>query len=150
MANIIHSIANPVYSWVLEKTSETYQNFYAVGSPQHYDGRDWGLIFMLGISLVAVLVYYFGIAPQLKNANTPNYLIVYGLGIFTLVLINCCVIPNLVTPRIPIKEVMDLNMLKFSLWDILLYTIMYEVWSLIFMPLSRDKHRHLFGILFSK
>lgn len=150
MANIIHSISKPIYSWVLEKSSETYANFYAVGSPQHWDGRDWGLIFLLAISLVAVLVYYFIVASQLKNANSTNYYIVYGLGIFTLILVDCCLIPNLVTPKCPIREVMDLNMLWFCCSSVLYYTVMYELFSLIFMTLSRDKHRHLIGILFGK
>lgn len=150
MANIIHSISKPIFDWVLTKTSATFSGFYNAGAPLHYDGKDWALIFMLLISVVGVLCYYFGVAQKLKNATATNYLIVFGLGIVLLLAFNFFVIPNCITPKFPIKKIWDLNLLKFCLVDILYYTIMYEVWSLIFKGLSKDNHQHLFNILFSR
>lgn len=150
MANIIHSISKPIYDWVLTKTSATFTGLYNAGAPLHYDGKDWGLIFMLVISLVAVLCYYFGVAQKLKNATSANYLLVFGLGILVLLTFNCFVIPNCVTPKFPIKRIWDLNLLKFCVIDILYYTVMFEIWSLIVRGFSKDNHKDLINVLFRK
>lgn len=149
MVNIIHKISGPIFDWVLTKTSTTYQALYAVVSNEdHYDGRDWGLIFMLLVCLAAVLVYYFGVASNLRNATRANYLIVWGLGIVTILLLNCFVIPNIITPKFSIGKIWDLNLLRFCLIDIVYYSIVYEVFSFVFMGISRDKHRHLINSIF--
>lgn len=148
MANIIHTISKPIFDWVLTKTSMTYNALYNTGAPVHYDGRDWGLIFLLLVSLAAVLVYYFGVASNLKNATRANYFIVFGLGIVTLLLLNCFVIPNVITPKFPISKIWDVNLLKFCGISIVYYAIVYEFFSFVIMNLSRDKHRHLINTVF--
>ena len=154
MVNIIHKISRPIFDWVLTKTSNTsfntFEKLYNEGAPNFYDGRDWGLIFMLLVCTAAVLVYYFGVASNLKNATRANYLIVWGLGIVTILLLNCFVIPNIITPKCPIGKIWDLNLLKFCLIDIVYYSLVYEILSFVFMRLSRDKHRHLINTIFGK
>lgn len=146
--NIIHTISVKIFDWVLSKEVSSYNSLYNVGSPAHYDGRDWGLIIMLLVALLAVLVYYFGVASNLKNATSANYLIVFGLSILTMLLLSCFLIPNLVVPRCPIEDIWDLNLLKFCLIDVAYYIVVYEVLSLFIMSLSRDKNRHLINTIF--
>ncbi len=148
MANIIHSISKTAFDWALSNTADTWNKFYSVGAEKYYDGKDWGLIFLLAISLVAVLIYFFVIAQKMKDATDTNYLTIYGLGIVLLLAFNCFVIPNCVTPKFPIKDIWDLNLLYFCLIDILYYTLLFEVWSLLFRGLSKDTNRDLISTIF--
>lgn len=142
MANILSSIAK-VYNFALDQQAGTWENFYNVGSPEKITGSEWEIILLLGVSVIAALIYYFVVAAKLRNATAANYFITFGISLLTMLLLTFFLLPVIV--HCPISDIWDMNLLKFSLLTIFYYTLLFEVFSLVFMNLSRDKHRHLFG-----
>lgn len=102
-------------------------------------GKEYCFYFLLLISLAFVLVFYFGVASKVQNGTKQNYRGIYIMGYITLVVFSCIGIAAFVTP----SAVMTLPMLEICLWNILWYSILYEVFSLLFKDLSKAQGLHL-------
>jgi len=102
-------------------------------------GKEYCFYFMLLLSIVFALVFYFGIASNVQNATKQNYRGIYFMGYITLVVLSCIGIAAFVTP----SAVMSMPMLEICLWDILWYSIVFEVTSLLFKDLSNAQGLHL-------
>ncbi len=102
-------------------------------------GKEYCFYFLLLLSLVFVLVYYFIVASKVQNATKQNYRGIFIMGYITLAVLSCVGIAAFVSP----SAVATLPMLQICLWDLLWYTLLYESWSLLFKGWSNAQNIHL-------
>jgi hypothetical protein len=139
MVKIFQTLAYWMYNFVL--TASGYADY--TGMYQNVQGKygmTWGFVFMLGLSILFAAVYYFGVVSKLKNATSANYLTVFFLGMLAMLVVNAFVLPRITGFA---GSVWTRNLLCYCLIDIVYYTVFYELWSLLFMPLSKDTGHHL-------
>jgi hypothetical protein len=139
-----YNISEAFYKWVLNKRpgsgySELWQNGYNLGS-----GMARAFLFLILVSLVAVLIYYFVVSKKPINATIKNYLITCLIGYVTLVVVNIVAL-KLIT-KAPIELIFSINMLWVCIVDILYYLVFFELFSLCFKKLSNAPHIDLIGI----
>ena len=104
-------------------------------------------LFLIGVSLVFTLVYYFFIDSNARNATPKNYLSVSIMGYFALVAINYLGLATIAHENVLIKT----DILLICLADIIYYILLFELWSLVFKGLSKNsKNIDFISILFNK
>ena len=137
---IFRKISNAIYQWILDQNAEDYSVIY-----QYEDGGKgmlWCFWILLAVSLLSVLMYYFVIVKgNQDNASRKNYLITFVLGLITLIVVNIVVL-KLCHDGSDVSF-FTMNLLKINFIDIVYYTILFEVWSLVFKGMSEDPNRDL-------
>lgn len=125
-----------VYFFVKLKGSDNINWF---GDKLH--GKEYSFYFLLLLSIAFVLVYYFGVASKVQNATKQNYRGIFIMGYITLVVLSCVGMASFVSP----SAVATLPMLEICLWDILWYSVLYEVFSLLVKGWSNAQNIHLWN-----
>ena len=135
-----------IYDWVLDvsegdpRGSLFREIFSNDGQGGH--GQEYCLWFLIIVSFLTAAIFYFGIAKNIQNATKKNYLSTYVMGYICLVAINYVGMQLIVDANV----LTSFNMVKVCLVDILYYTILFEVASLIFKQFSDAGNIHLFNI----
>lgn len=124
----------------------TEESYIEVFSPQGGHGMEYCLFFLLGISLVFTLVYYFGVASNIRQATPKNYLLTMVMGYIVLVAVNYLGIATLFSN----DALTTFNLVKISLIDVVYYVVLFEVFSLIFKNMSKASGVDIISILFNK
>lgn len=128
-------LSEVVYNFVKLKGEDNIGWF---GNMQGH-GKEYCFYFLLLISLAFTLVFYFGVASKVQNATKQNYRGIYLMGYITLVVLSCIGIAAFVTP----EAVMTMPMLEICLWNILWYSVLFEVFSLLVKDFSKAQNIHL-------
>ena len=102
-------------------------------------GKEYCFYILLLVSIIFVLMFYFGVARKVQNATKQNYRGIFVMGYITLVILNCVCIATFVSP----SAVVTFPMLQICVWDILWYSIFYEVCSLLVKVYSNAQNLHL-------
>lgn len=106
----------------------------------------WILIFLIGITLIFNLIFYYGISSVAANATKRNYLVVFGLGVLVLWLTNLFIIPSIVGNW---SYALGVNNLLVSVIDTIYYVILYEFISFFVKDMGTNaKHIHLINCIF--
>lgn len=147
---ILKTISNSIYQWILDTHSNDYsyfQNDFANNANGHTNGMMYMLIALLLVSLIATAVYYYGVASKVANATKKNYMVVYLLGLITLIVVNFVVMATI--PEM--KNVFtSYNMWMINLIDVLYYTILFQLWSWLVKSTSKSPNIDLISIVFNK
>ena len=137
---IFKKISNAIYQWILNPDTDDYSVIY-----QYDDGGKgmfWCFWILMAVSLASVLIYYFVIVKgNQDNASRKNYLTTFVLGLITLIVVNIVVLKLCQSGNE--CDLFTMNLLKINLIDIVYYTILFEVWSLVFKGMSEDPNRDL-------
>lgn len=117
------------------------------------NGLEWCLFFLLGVSLIFAFLYYCVIAAKASGATIGNYIYMYVAGYVALCLITLLGLSALVNGEASVLT--SFNVWKICIINILWYTILYEIISLlfkdvIFAKLTKANNIHLISILFNK
>lgn len=106
----------------------------------------WILIFLIVITLIFNLIFYYGISSVAANATKRNYLVVFGLGVLVLWLTNLIIIPSIVGDW---SYALGMNNLLVSAIDTIYYVILYEFISFFVKDMGTNaKHIHLINCIF--
>lgn len=107
-------------------------NFVTWYSDKH--GFMYAFIFLLAISFIAAAIFYFGVSKTVVNANKKNYWTIFGLGLFVLIIVTIVGL-KLIFGNGP--GYFCMNLFKLNLLNAVYYVILYEVWSLVLLPMSK-------------
>lgn len=142
MRELLIRISEILYNWVLKAPG--HKEFTQVYSNAQNGGHGmmYTLIFLLVISIVAAAMYYFVVCRSVENATKKNYWIVCGLGLLTLIIVTVVGLRLISGYNGP--EYWSDNLLKLNLINIAYYAVFFEIWSLIFMPMSKST-KHMFS-----
>ena len=142
MRDLLIKLSDLLYKWLLKAPGhQGYHQVYENAQGGGY-GMMYALIFVLVISIAAAAIYYFVVCSSVENANRKNYLTILGLGALALV-ITIVVGLRLITGYNR-SGFFDDNLLKLVLSSLVYYAALFEVWSLIFLPMSKSTI-HLFS-----
>ena len=108
------------------------------GSMQGH-GKEYCFYILLLVALSFALAFYFGVASKVQNATKQNYRGMYIMGYIALVILSCIGMAVFVTP----SAVKTLPMLEICLCNIFWYSVLFEVFSLLFKDLSKAQGVHL-------
>lgn len=136
MRDLLIKLSDLLYKWVLKAPGHhEYHQVYENAQGGGY-GMMYALIFVLVISIVAAAIYYFLVCSSVENANKKNYWIIVGLGALALV-IAVVVGLRLITGYNK-SDYFGVNLLMLSLMSLVYYALLFEVWSLVFLPMSKS------------
>ena len=136
MRDLLIKLSDILYKWVLKAPGHhEYHQVYENAQGGGY-GMMYALIFLLVISIVAAAIYYFGVCRSVDNANKKNYWIICGLGALALA-ITTVVGLRLITGYNK-SDFFGVNLLMLTLSSLVYYVALFEIWSLIFMPMSKS------------
>ena len=120
-----------LYDWILEKGGAFHQVYENNGGR----GMFWAFVFLLAVSIIAAAIFYFGVSKTIEKANKKNYWTVFLLGMLTLVIVTVVGLRLITGYAKP--DFWSMNLLKLNLINIAYYLVLFEVWSLVFMPMSK-------------
>jgi len=135
MRELAIRLSEILYKWVLKAPGhrEFHQVYENVQGASY--GMMWTFVFLLVISVIAAAVFYFGVSHTVVNANKKNYWTVCGLGMLTLIV--AIVVGLRLISGYNGPEYWSENLLKLCLVNIAYYVVLFEIWSLIFVPMSK-------------
>lgn len=132
-----------LFDWLLN-SNESYKLY------QNDNGGGYGMLccflVLLAISVGAAAFYYFIIAAKEKGRSRTNYVTTFILGMITLVVVNILVLKIRHEGAGYSFSFFTTNLLKINIAAVVYYIALFEIWSLVFRPLSRDSWRDLLGI----
>ena len=136
MRDLLIKLSDLFYKWVLKAPGhhefhQVYENAQGGGY-----GMMYALIFVLVISIVAAAIYYFVVCGSVENANKKNYWIMVGLGALALVIATVVGL-RLITGYNK-SDFFGVNLLMLNLASLVYYLVFFEIWSLIFLPMSKS------------
>ena len=143
MFTLTERLSSFMYGWMMDATEESYNE---VLSSQGGHGMEYCLFFLLGISLVFTLIYYFGVAADIRHATPKNYLLTMVMGYIVLAAVNYLGIATLFSN----DALASFNLVKITLIDIVYYIVLFEVFSLMFKNMSKASGVDFISILFNK
>ena len=132
--DFIDTIADTIFGWCLDANAANYGTMVNSGS------LSWVLIFLVLISLVAPLVFYYGISKVAANATKKNYILVLFVGWIVLLLANFVIVPTIVDDW---SYAFDLNNIVLSLVDSGYYVVLFGIISWLVKDRSNGKYVHL-------
>ena len=135
MRELAIRLSEILYKWVLaapghKEYHQVYENVQGASF-----GMMWTFVFLLAVSIIAAAVFYFGVSRTVVNANKKNYWTVCGLGLLTLVIASVVGLRLISGYNGP--EYWSVNLLKLNLVNAAYYLVFFEIWSLVFMPMSK-------------
>lgn len=131
MRALFETISTFLYKWLLNQRGESFRTVWKNGHSQP-DGMMWTLVFVLCVSLIVALIYYFAVVKSnASNDTKSNYLMTYILGYVALVAVTFVGLPLLIT-KISISHLLSLDMLMVCVANIVYYSLFFELWSLLF------------------
>lgn len=98
-------------------------------------GMMWAFVFLLVVSISAAAIYYFVVSQSIEKANKKSYWTVCGLGLFTLIIVTVVGLRLISGYNAP--DYWSVNLLKLNLFNIVYYAIFFELWSIVFLPMSK-------------
>lgn len=134
-------LSNGLYQWLLDGREENYKVIFSNDGPGAGHGMEYCFFFMFGVSLITALIYYFGIASDINNATKKNYLSSWIMGFICLVAINYAGMEVILDGNASVLP--SFNMVKICLIDIIYYSVLFEVFSLLFKDHSNASNIHL-------
>lgn len=136
MRDLLIKLSDLFYKWVLKAPGhQEYHQVYENAQGGGY-GMMYALIFVLVVSIVAAAIYYFVVCSSVENANKKNYLTILGLGALALV-IAIVVGLRLITGYNK-ADYFGVNLLMLNFASLVYYAVFFEIWSLIFVPMSKS------------
>ncbi len=145
MFESIDRLGGAFYGWLIDPTEELWKEVFSSAEKGH--GMAWCFIFMVGTALLFTLIYYFGVDSNAKNATPKNYLMVFVMGYITLVAVNYMGLTSITGEDV----YTTFNLLKITLFDVICYTLVFELFSLLFKGASKfSTSIDLVSILFNK
>ncbi len=123
--DFLHKVSEWLYGWLLNANHSDYVPIYANQIGGGY-GQSYLLLFLLIVAIVTPLVYYFGVAKNATNATKKNYIIVYLLGYFVLIVMNYFGLAAFVDST---EVFTNVDMIKVCLIDAVYYSIICELIS---------------------
>ena len=133
--DFLSKISEILFGWVLkapghQEYSQVYQN------AQGGKGMMYALLFLIAVSIIAAAFYYFVVCSSVEKANKKNYWVIVGLGAIALVIVNVVGL-RLITGYNK-ADFWSTNLLMLNIASLVYYLILFEVWSLLFMPMSKS------------
>lgn len=135
MFDLTKSVSEFLYDWILniDETGDGDRNLYheIFANDGEYcgHGMEYCLFFLLGISILAALCFYFVISRDITKATKKNYIITCVVGYICLVVTNYFGLDYLTD--VDGEVFYSFNVFKVCLIDILYYAILLECWSLL-------------------
>ena len=141
-------ISNFLYQWVMDASEgnprgSLYRAIFSNDGQGGGHGMEYCLFFLLIVSIVSAAIFYFGIASNIQNATKNNYLSTYIMGFICLAVINYVGMQLIVED---VNVLTSFNMVKVCLIDIVYYTVLFELASLLMKGLSQAGDIHLLSL----
>lgn len=121
----LHNMSEWLYSWLLDATDENWLAIFA-NQPDGGYGQSYLVIFLLLTAIATPLIFYFIIAKNAANATKKNYITLWLLGYFCLVVMNYFGLAALTDSK---DVFMNFDMIKVTLIDFIYYSVIYELIS---------------------
>lgn len=134
-------LSNGLYQWLLDSREENYKVIFSNDGPGAGHGMEYCFFFMLGVSLITALLYYYWIASDINNATKKNYLSSWIMGFICLVAINYAGMEVILDGNASVLP--SFNMVKICLIDTIYYSVLFEVFSSLFKRYSNASNIHL-------
>ena len=136
MKDLAIKLSDLLYKWVLKAPGHAEYHQVYDNSMTGGHGMMWTFIFLLVISIVAAAIYYFVVCNSVVNATKKNYWTVCALGLLTLIITTIVGLRLISGYNAP--TYWSSNLFMINLVNILWYAILFEVWSLVFKPMSKS------------
>lgn len=136
MKDLAIKLSELLYKWVLKAPGHAEYFQVYDNSMKGGHGMMWTFIFLLVISIGAAAIYYFFVSQSVVNATKKNYWTVCGLGLLTLIIATIVGLRLITGYNAP--AYWSSNLFMINLVNILWYAILFEIWSLIFKPMSKS------------
>lgn len=144
MFNFTERLASIMYGWTMDATESSFDQVFDSANAGY--GMEYCLFFLLGVSLLSTLTFYFGISSNIRNSTPKNYLLTMIIGYLVLVGANYLGIASIYGN----EAIESFNLVKICLMDIFYFVVLYEIFSLVFKGFSNASWIDLISILFNK
>lgn len=132
MHKIFQSISEAIYPWVMDTRADDYK-FFQNGHDFH-NGLEYITIALFAAALLFCLYFYFVQARDIVKATRKEYLAIFGIGFFTMVVVDFVLMATVAEYR---NVLSSGNMWKITLVNVLYYIVLYQVFSWLFKGMSR-------------
>lgn len=104
------------------------------------------LLFLLIVSFLTVIIYYFVVDSNARNATPKNYLLSALMGYVILVAITFLGLATITS-----KDVFVTDIFIICGVNIIYFVLLFEIWSLIFKGMSKNsKNIDFISVIFNK
>lgn len=141
--DLIVKISELLYAWLLNARDADYkffQNGHGYGN-----GMEYLCIALFVFPLVFSAFFYFVQAQKLANATRNAYLVIFFLGLLSLIVASYVIMFTVVEHE---NVFLDGNMLKLMLADIIYYSILYQLYSWFMKGASNVPNLDLWSCIF--
>lgn len=122
-----------VFGKALNTTNDDYHFFQNGFEKNSHNGMEYLTIAFFVVSLLFCLYFYFIQAKKLSNATRKNYIIIFLLGLFTLIVVDFVLMATFVGHT---SVFSDANMYKALIISSVWYCVLYQIYSWFFKSMS--------------
>lgn len=141
--SLIEKISEILYAWLMNARDADYkffQNGHGYGN-----GMEYLCIALLLVPLLFAVYFYFVQAKKLANATRNAYLVIFLLGLLTLIVVSYVTMYSFVGYE---SVFLDGNMFKAMLGNLVYYTILYQLYSWFMKEISSVPNLDLWSCIF--
>ena len=141
-------LSDGIYEWLLNQDDpESFTSLFSNATPTYGHGIEYSFFFLLIASVLSAVAFYFVIANNIQAATKRNYVITWLMGYICLVVINFAGLAVLCPDGLDyIFHEQFFNMVRICFIDFFYYTIIFEIWSLLFKGASKAGDIHLLTV----